>query len=842
MNASIIIFLRHVLTIGTVLLFVPVFGQDKMLSGLVIDGSTGEPIPSTSIQFTGSVTGGALSDLEGKYAIRYNARFRMLQFSAVGYKPKTFHIDSLRARNGLVTLEREANNLEEVVITSTGRKTRYRNKNNPAVEFIRQVIDHLDDNNARKDSDFAYLEYEKQTMSLSIENEKVPASRLLNKYPFLRKGLDSTKRRGRSLVPVYIQERATRFACHDQQQDSTLLGFNQSRIDQYLDEDGFDAFLDKLYGRPDVCAHDIALGNRRFLSPLSPLGPTFYKYHIVDTIKTTGPWQLELSVYPRNRQDALFSGSLFISLDGHYALQQADLYVNEQANINWVDDLHLHLNYKQNDKGKYFLSKTELSLHLGIFEKGMGVFGEKTFLVTDFLNPAAGAAYDTLLKRTSLQKDWSLFRPEPLKKLEQTAFANVDSLKESAAFRRSMAFGAFLLSGYLGKGPVEIGAVNSFYSYNPVEGSRFKFSGRTTDEFSKRLFFEAYGAYGARDKVFKYGLTTNVSLTNRSIYQFPVRSLSLMHNYDVQIPGQELNFLSNDNVLLSFRRGKNDKMWYNKKWQLEYLHETPAHLSFRFGLSHQKLAPTGILVLEKAATAGQKDTFLKSTEVYIEARWVPGETFYQGKRYRRTIINGKPVFTLRYMQGLKGWLGAAYNYHRVAASVTKRFYCSQLGHTDVVWEGGAVFGKVPYPLLAIHSANQTYTYQLSSYNLMNALEFMSDRYTSINLQHSFNGFFFNKIPLIKKLALREIVTFKMLSGTITRQNNPLQNKNLYLLPKDDQGMPLTYSLEHRPYMEASAGIGNIFKILRIDWVQRLSYLRHPGINSWGIRARLQFDF
>jgi hypothetical protein len=842
MNASIINFLRHVLTICTVLLFIPAFGQDKVLSGLVVDGSTGDPIPSVSIQFTGAATGGALSNQDGKYTIRYNTHFRMLQFSAVGYKPKTVHRDSLLAANGLITLEREANNLDEVVVTSTGRKTRYRNKNNPAVEFIRQVIAHLDDNNARKESDFAYIEYEKQTMSLSIENEKVPASRLLNKYPFLRKGLDSTKRSGRSLVPVYIRERATRFTFRDQLQDSTLLALNQSRIDQYLDEDGFDEFLDKLYGRPDLYAHDIALGNRRFLSPLSPLGPTFYKYHIVDTIKTTVPWQLELSVYPRNRQEALFSGSLFISLDGRYALQQAELYVNEQANINWVDDLRILLCYKQNDKGKYFLSKSALSLHLGIFEKGMGVFGEKTFLVTDFLNPTAGAAYDTLLNRSSTQKDWSLLRPEPLKKLEQTAFANVDSLKQSASFRRSMAVGAFLLSGYIGKGPLEIGPVNSFYSYNPVEGSRFKFSGRTTDVFSRRLFFDAYGAYGTRDKVFKYGLTTTVSLTDRSIYQFPVRSLSLMHNYDVQIPGQELNFLSNDNVLLSFRRGKNDKMWYNKKWQLEYLHETPAHLSFRFGGSLQKLAPTGILVLEKAAAAGQKDTFLKTTEVYVEARWAPGETFYQGKRYRRMIINGKPVFTLRYTQGFKGWMGSAYNYHRVVASVTKRFYCSQLGHTDMVWEGGAVFGKVPYPLLAIHSANQTYTYQLGSYNLMNALEFMSDRYTSINLQHSFNGFFFNKIPLIKKLALREFVTFKMLSGTITRQNDPLQNKNLYLLPKDEQGMPLTWSLNHGPYMEASAGLGNIFKILRVDWVQRLSYLHHAGINRWGIRGRLQFDF
>jgi hypothetical protein len=842
MKTTAIAFLRYLFTVSTVLLFVPVFGQHKLLAGLIVDGSTGDPIPAVSIKFIGSTAGGTLSKQDGTYTIRYNSTIYSLQFSAVGHKTKTIHTDSLLAVNGLVSLEREANSLDEVIITSTGNRSRYRNKNNPAVEFIKQVIAHLDDNMAGKDSDFAYIEYEKLSMSLSMENEKVPGARLLKKYPFLRKGLDSMKRKGRSLVPVYLQERSTRIVNHDRQQDSTLLGYNQSRIDLYLDEDGFDAYLDKLYGRPDLYAHDITLGNRRFLSPVSPLGPTFYKYHIVDTIKSTQPWQLELSIYPRNRQDALFSGSLFVSLDDHYALQRAELYVNDEAGINWVDDLHVTLSYKQNGKGKYFLNKSEMSLHLGIFEKGIGVFGEKTFFIPDQLDAAAGAAYDTLLKQPSAQKDWSRLRPEPLSKLDQSAFANIDSLKHSASFRRSMALGAFLLSGYVGRGPVEIGPVNSFYSYNPVEGSRVRFGGRTTDAFSKRLFFDAYGAYGTRDKIIKYGLTATVSLTGRSVYQFPVRSLSLSHAYDVQIPGQELNFLTNDNFLLSFKRGKNDKMWYNKKWQLEYLHETQEHLSFRVGLSIQQLTPAGVLILEKAATAGQQDPYLKTAEAFVEARWAPGETFYQGKRYRRPINNGHPVFTLRYTTGFHGSQEPAHNYHRVTGNVTKRFYCSQLGHTDVVCEGGAVFGTVPYPLLVIHRANQTYTYQLTSYNLMNFLEFMSDRYIGLNLQHSFNGFFFNKTPLLKKLGLREIISFKILSGTLNRQNDPLYNKSLYLLPRDVNAQPLTHSLQRGPYMEASAGVSNIFKILRVDWVQRLSYLEHPGISRWGIRARLQFDF
>lgn len=283
-------------------------------------------------------------------------------------------------------------------------------------------------------------------------------------------------------------------------------------------------------------------------------------------------------------------------------------------------------------------------------------------------------------------------------------------------------------------------------------------------------------------------------------------------------------------------------MWYNKKWQLEYLHETQSHLSWRIGAGTQQLEPAGILTLEKPGSFGQKDTYLKTAEVFTELRWAPNETFFQGKRYRRPINNGFPVFTIRYTQGIKGLLGGSYDYQRIVGNVSKRFYFSQLGYTDVLLEGGAVFGTIPYPLLVIHRANQTYTNQLASYNLMNFMEFMSDRYAAINLQHSFNGFLFNKIPLIKKLSLREMISLKVLSGTLSNRSNPHFNRSLYLLPKGEGDRPLTYSLERTPYVEASIGIGNIFKVLRVDWVKRLSYLDHPGISTWGIRAKFSIDF
>ncbi|MOA28678.1 hypothetical protein D3C78_1496380 [compost metagenome] len=172
----------------------------------------------------------------------------------------------------------------------------------------------------------------------------------------------------------------------------------------------------------------------------------------------------------------------------------------------------------------------------------------------------------------------------------------------------------------------------------------------------------------------------------------------------------------------------------------------------------------------------------------------------------------------------------------------KRFYLSQLGYTDVTVEGGYNVGKIPFPLLSIHRANQTYAYQLQSYNLMNFLEFVSDHYASINIDQNFNGFFFNKIPLLQHLKLREVMSFKALYGGLRNENNPDKNLDAMQFVRNDDGQPITYALDRGPYMEGSVGVGNIFKVLRVDAVKRFSYLENPNVSSWGIRARVKFDF
>lgn len=815
----------------------------ELLTGKVTSASSGLALMGITIKHLES--GAACStDKAGNFKLQIPSTSGTLSVTSVGYKSQTMSIAHINIDKSIeIRLSEESNDLEEVVINSP-KKRRYRNKNNPTVDFIRKVIERRDENNALKSSDQVFSEYEKLSMSLGILNEKTADSRLLKKFSFLKAGLDTIKLPGRSLIPIYMNEKlGARTISPNQSSAYILTGENQSRVDQFIDEDGIDEYLNKIYGLSDVYENDVAIGNRRFLSPIATLGPSFYKYYTMDTISDTSTKQLKIRFVPRNPQDALFSGYLYIDLDGSYALRKAELTLSESTNINWVKSLQMDFDYVKNKDNKYFLNRSVAKIDLGLFQKGMNLFGEKVMIrsigepahvdVLPFTDhPMATAKNDTKV-------NWDLMRPEKLSTLESNAFRNIDSLKNSRSFRNLMSVGSIITSGYIGKGWVEIGPILSFYSFNPVEGSRFKFGGNTTDKFSKRLVLEGYGAYGSKDQKFKYNLGAIYSLNGESVYKYPVSSISVRTTRDIRVPGQDLNFVDNDNFLLSFRRGRNDRMIYYHKTQVELHHEFDNHLSFKFGLKKETMNPAGLLIFPSNEDGTSLDK-ISTAAITGNFRWAPGEKIYQGKRFRRIINTGKPVFSISGEVGMKGVLGGDYSYQRFVFTANKRFFMSQLGFSDVLFESGIQFGKVPYPLMMIHRANQTYAYQANSFNLMNTMEFMSDRYSSLQLQHGFNGFILNKVPLLKKLDLREWLSLKVLYGHINTENR--LNNGRRVGPSSSGTMPALFGLNRGPYVEGSIGLGNIFKVLRIDVVRRFTYQDNPMVSKWGIRAKIGIDF
>ncbi|HTL07665.1 MAG TPA: DUF5686 family protein [Chitinophagaceae bacterium] len=824
--------------------------QGIAVTGVVRDSISGLPVQNVSVYFKNAR--GVRTDSLGMYFLQSDQPVSYVEFSIVGYKKLRVPI---KQDTGLleisVIIKPLYNELSNVVVTKKS-KAKYSNKNNPSVDLIRKVIDHKSENRLEGYNSAAYEKYEKLQVSLSGLAEKLKKNRFTKKFGFVFDNGDTMKLEGKSVSPVYLEETISKNYFQKKPERNKTVIIAQKKVDfgEFIDSKGVSTYLNRLYEDVDIYNNNLSLLTNQFLSPLADMGPTFYMYFIKDTVEVNGEKLIRLYFSPRNPNDLLLRGTLFITLDGKYAIQKLNILVSKYANINFVRELKIAQDFEKGSNGRYHVSKSDIIADFGLSKTGGGFVGERTVSYKDFqtdisfpdsifTGPRLEMAADALNKNDEY---WGTSRHDSLTRSESKVYANIDSLKRMPSFKRTLDIATLFLAGYKSLGPAEIGPVSTFYSFNPVEGFRLRFGGRTTPKLSNRFYTEAYAAYGFKDEKWKYFLSGTYSINNKTIYAFPLHYVRASFQRDTKIPGQELQFVQEDNFLLSFKRGDNNKWLYNDIFRVDYVREFNNHLSYNVGLKYWKQAPAGKEFVYTKLNNGSPFNIpdITTGEASLELRWAPNEQFYQGKLYRIPIINKYPIFRFRYIAGIKGLFGGEYNYQSLNLNMAKRFYLSQLGYTDVALEGGYLFGKVPFPLLTIHRANQTYTYQLNSYNLMNFLEFVSDRYASVNIDHYFNGFIFNKIPLIKKLKWREVITGKLLMGGIRDENNPDRTPDQLKFPTTD-GAISTFSLSG-PYIEVSAGVANIFKLLRVDVVKRLSYLDHPNVPQWGIRGRIKFDF
>lgn len=842
---------RIVLVLFLVGSFIMPYAQ-TIVKGVIKDAGTKQPLQSVSIYFKGGK--GVTSNTDGSYTLATNnSRLTIVQFSYVGYKTITKTINPDREQ--VVDMELEVADVKRNVVVKTNKRSKYSNKNNPAVELIRQVIDNKDKNRITAYDYVSYEQYEKMELLLTKTPEKLLNNRFLRNFKFIFQNNDTTKIQGRAMLPIYLDETFSQkyYRKSPEKKKTYILGDKKVNFGEYFDVQGISAYLDRLYEDIDVYENNISLLQNQFLSPIADMAPTFYRFYIGDTIELDGTKLVRLNFSPRNLSDLLFKGTLFVTLDGKYSVQKLVMSISKHANLNFVRELHVNQNFEKGPDGRYHVIMSNTIAEFALTGGAQSsLVGERTISLKKFTinQPAPDSVYkgEAVVHMEHKQNEpdsfWLQNRSPQLSEAEAKVYSNIDSLTQLRSFKTFMNVATLILAGYQNLGAYEIGPLNAFYSFNPVEGFRLRLGGRTTPKFNPNIYFENYVAYGFKDDKFKYYASAAYSFNHSSIYSYPLNYLKVSYQHDTKIPGQELQFVVEDNFLLSFKRGNNDRWLYNDIFKTEYLREFGKDFSYAIGFKNWKQTPAGVITYTKV-DGGTLTNIpnLTTSELSAELIWSPHRQFYQGKRFRVPIINKYPIFKLRYIKGIKGLVNGEYNYHNVNLSVDKRFYLSQLGFASVIVEGGYIFGKIPYPLMAIHRANQTYSYQFRSYNLMNFMEFVSDHFAALSIDQHFNGFFFNKIPLFKKLKLREVVSGKILYGGIRDENNPDFNLSTFKFPVDKQtGLQTTYTLNKTPYIEVSAGIMNIFKVIRVDFVKRLTYLHHPDVTEWGIRTLVKMDF
>jgi hypothetical protein len=829
-----------------------VFSQKTTLTlvkGRVTDVDTKEGLAFVSVAAPGFAAG-TRTDENGYYLLRTDQKVTQIQFNYLGYTTQLHPVKTGEQQTLDVILKPESNQLEEVTI----KAKKYKRKDNPVVDLIELVIANRDKNHIADLASYQDEQYEKIFLGISNLNERFKTSRFLRPMRFVLENVDTSKLGGLPVTPVFLQENVMDYYRRsDPKQWKKYIKASKSvRFGEMVDDDGMDKSLQYLYQDVDIYDNYVDMLSDQFMSPIAKNAPLFYRYYAADTLEESGKKVIRLEFYPKNKLDMLLQGDLYIALDSTYAVTRINFSINPNINLNWVKELVVEQDFQLLPSGKWVLGSEDYRMHFGINKRGAGMVAQRLVTHRDIrINPPlpdtvlTGNVSEVLTLPTAAKvidnQFWDNARPTPLNTAEAATYKNLDSLRNTRFYKVSTKVGYALLGAHADLGKFQIGPLNSFYSFNGVEGTRLRFGGRTGPKMSKNWRVEGWAGYGLRDLRWKYSLGGVYGLKGTAFNKFPRHLVRVNYLHDVLLPVQSFQASASANLANSVVRGDNNRFFYFDRFNLQYEREFSNHFSFIVGGENRRFRPAGALLFEPAEGGTPILDPVLASAAFVQVRYAPGETFYQGGT-TRSIIDFNYAAALRYSKGFKGIANGQYNYNELVVSLYKFTNTPPLGYNKLYLEAGGVFGKVPFPLLTIHRGNQTFITQQFSYNLMNFMEFVSDRYATLMVEHYFAGFFFNKIPLLRKLKWREACSFKMLYGQVSAQNRPEEDSGLLKFPTLPDGTPITYTLDDKPYMEASVGITNIFKVIRVDLIRRFSYLEHPGAAKYGVRFGVWVEF
>lgn len=830
-------------------------------SGIVKDSITGEPLPFVSVYFDGS-TIGAMTDDNGTFTLQNNQGYTKLAAASLGYDTKFIDLKPGKKNDNLeVLLKPTAFEISEVVVKP--KREKYTRKDNPAVELIKKVIAHKNDNRIEAKPEYQTEVYEKLSLSLDNFNPNLDKNKFLKKFKFIKNYLDTSEFNGKPILTVSVRENLSDFYYRKSPKaEKTIVRAKRMQgIDKTLDDGGgITSNLEEIFKSINIFDNNIPILLNRFVSPLSStLATTYYHYYIMDTLDVGGDKCVDLAFVPANSESYGFTGRLYITLDGNYAVKKVLLNTPANINLNWVDKLRIEQEFKQMPDSTWVLDQENTFVNFYVVKGTQQLYAHqlRNYDNYNFNVQNADSVFGLLgalhvLPEATAQPDtfWTHNRPIPLKEKEDALKDLLGQLRKVPAFNAIIKTAEILITGYIPTAndkkvtKFDFGPMNTTFSANHLEGFRMRVGGMTTANLNPYWFASGYLAYGTNDRKIKYNLKLTHSFTKKEYHEGenPVNNLSFIQEYDVYTPGQDFLFTSKDNIFVAWKVGEPvTKMQYIRKSVLQYEKEWLNGLTWKSWIMNQNNEAAGTLQYIKRDESGNlyhiKD--FTTSEIGTQLRFAPGERAYNGRSGKESVFNlskDAPVFKLSHQLGIKGMLGGDYNYNHTEISAEKRIWLSSFGHIDAQIKAGKVWDKVPFPLLILPNTNQSITIQPEAFHMMNALEFVTDQYVSFNATYYLKGWILNRIPGIKWLRLREVLSFNMIYGGLTDKNNPTLTPGLFLLPDGTQPLGST------PYMECSVGLENIFKILRIDYYRRLTYLDHPDIKKGGIRIALRFTF
>lgn len=832
------------------------------IQGVVTDSLTNEPIPYLSVFYEGKGVG-SITDNDGNYKVETRKGWNKLTFSAVGYVTKVVNIIPGVTKNLNVRMRPDDIMLDEVVVKP--KREKYSRKNNPAVELMKKVIAHKKNNKLSENDYYQYNKYQKITMSLNDVTPEMLEKGMYKKMPFLKDQIELCEETNKFILPISVDETASQkiYRKHPKSEKTIIKGMSSTGVNElFATGDMLSTVLKDVFTDVNIYDNDIRLLQYPFISPISSSDAiSFYKFYIMDTTFVDKDKCFHLTFVPNNSQDFGFTGHLYVLADSSYTVKKCTMNLPKKSGVNFVDNMDIIQEFEQLPNGEWVLKTDDMIVEMTLMKIMQGFQIRRTTRYSDY-------AFDELPQQLFKRKGaeikeadammrgddfWNQYRPVPLTQTESSMDMLVKRLEQMPGFKYVIFVLKAFIENFVETGTkehpskVDIGPVNTMISNNYIDGLRLRMSAQTTANLNPHLFFKGYYAYGFKDHRSKYMGEVEYSFNKKEYLprEFPKNSITFSYQYDVMSPTDKFLKTDKDNVFVSFKTSTVDQMSYVRNIALKYENETQFGLKTTVEVKHSTDEPTGGLAY---ITNDDQKTLvpeIQTMEASLAFRYAPGETFVNTKQRRIPVSFDAPVFTLSHTAGFKGMLGGEYNYNLTEIGLYKRFWFSSWGKIDMFVKGGAQWNKVPFPLLIMPAANLSYILQRETFNLINNMEFLNDRYASLDVSWDLNGKIFNRIPLLKKLKWREAIGFKMLYGHLTDKNNPMKHpgdSELFLFPTRD-GRPTSFVMDPKtPYMECSVGIHNIFKILHIDYVRRLNYLDHPDANKWGVRFMVMMTF
>ena len=818
------------------------------ITGVVTDVLTGDTIAYPSASYKGhhmAVSG----DAQGRFSIEHHEGW-VLTISAVGYQSKEFTMKANSPLTMAVKLKPDTRTLKEVVVRT--KRNRYSRKDNPAVELMKRVIAAKKKTDLSNHDFYQYNKYQKITLAVNDIQKADIDSGFFAKKQWLTDQMETSPYNHKLILPISVDETVTQhiYRKNPKSEKDIVLGQQSTGLNQLLETgDILNNVLKDVFTDVDLYDNQVRLLQYPFTSPIGKDAIAFYRYYIEDTVYVDHDLCYHLQFLPNNQQDFGFRGELYILADSTLHLKRAELSIPKRSDVNFVENLSITQEYTQLPNGEWALSVDDMVVELKVTNFMSKALVVRTTRLSDY-------AFDELPKQlfkgkaatrreaNAMMRDdsfWNQYRTVELTKSESEMDAFIRRVQQLKGFKYII-FGAKAFIENVGEtgnlnqpSKVEIGPVNTMLTSNVIDGFRTRISAQTTANLNKHWFFAGYYAHGWRSHKNYYNAEVTYSFNKKDYLprEFPKRTLTFSSTYDIMSPSDKFMGTDKDNVFTAFKWSKVDKMMFYNRQKITFEWESEWGLRTIVGLKTEANEAAGTLYFPVGT--------LRTTEWSLNFQLAPGRTYVNTKQRRYPINMDAPVFSLGHTMGVK-FLGGDYRYNFTEASIYKRFWMNSWGKIDARVKAGAQWNKVPYPLLIMPAANLSYIMQDETFNMINNMEFLNDRYASLDVAWDLNGKILNRIPLLKKLKWREYIGVKTLWGKLTDRNNPTLLANagdpmLWAFPMGSYVMDAK-----RPYVELIAGVHNIFKILHVEFVHRCNYTHLPTAKRNGVRFMMRVTF